>query len=103
MHGREYAELGLSLAGRRQQRYRQVIIDIKDAVAGYTLGNIVSSLLATVATWIVLSILGVPTRWRSASWWASKASSIGADEGPARSQAHAGPTIRTQEQRGAPR
>ena len=56
----EYAELGLALAGRRQQRYRQVLIDIKDAVAGYTLGNIGISVLATVATWIVLSLLGVP-------------------------------------------
>jgi predicted PurR-regulated permease PerM len=37
-----------------------VIIDIKDAVAGYTLGNIIISVLATAATWIVLSILGVP-------------------------------------------
>ena len=60
LHGREYSELGLSLTGRRQQRYRQVIIDIKDAVARYTLGNIVISVLATMATWIVLSILGVP-------------------------------------------
>jgi predicted PurR-regulated permease PerM len=60
LHGREYSELGLSLVGRRQQRYRRVIIDIKDAVARYTLGNIVISVLATVATWIVLSILGVP-------------------------------------------
>jgi predicted PurR-regulated permease PerM len=60
LHGREYSELGLSLAGRRHQRYRQVIIDIKDAVARYTLGNIVISVLASVATWIVLSILGVP-------------------------------------------
>ena len=60
LHGREYSELGLSLVGRRQQRYRQVIIDIKDAVARYTLGNISISVLATVATWIVLSILGVP-------------------------------------------
>jgi predicted PurR-regulated permease PerM len=60
LHGREYAELGLALAGRRQQRYRQVIIDIKDAVAGYTQGNIIISVLATVATWIVLTILGVP-------------------------------------------
>jgi predicted PurR-regulated permease PerM len=60
LHGREYVELGLSLTGERQQRYRQVIIDIKDAVAGYTLGNIIISFLATVATWIVLSILGVP-------------------------------------------
>ena len=60
LHGREYVELGLSLTGKRQERYRQVIIDIKDAVAGYTLGNIIISVLATVATWIVLSILGVP-------------------------------------------
>jgi predicted PurR-regulated permease PerM len=59
LHGREYSELGLCLIGRRQQRYRQVIVDIKDAVARYTLGNIVISVLATVATWIVLSILGV--------------------------------------------
>ncbi len=60
LRGREYSELGLSLVGRRQQRYRQVIIDIKDAVARYTLGNISISVLATIATWIVLSILGVP-------------------------------------------
>jgi predicted PurR-regulated permease PerM len=50
---------GLSLTGRRQQRYRQAIIDIKDAVARYALGNITISVLATGATWIVLSILGV--------------------------------------------
>ena len=60
MHGREYTELGLSLTGKRQQRYRQVVVDIKDAVAGYTLGNIIISVLATAATWIVLSILAVP-------------------------------------------
>jgi predicted PurR-regulated permease PerM len=48
------------LTGERQERYRQVIIEIKDAVAGYTLGNIIISVLATLATWIVLSILGVP-------------------------------------------
>jgi len=60
LHGRRYAEMGLALTGQRQQRYRQVLIDIKDAVAGYTLGNIAISVLATVATWIVLSLLGVP-------------------------------------------
>jgi predicted PurR-regulated permease PerM len=59
-HGVQYAEMGLQLTGRRHQRYRQVLIDIKDAVAGYTLGNIIISVLATIATWIVLSILGVP-------------------------------------------
>jgi len=60
LHGREYSEVGLSLTGQHQQRYRHVVIDIKDAVAKYTLGNIVISVLATLATWIVLSILGVP-------------------------------------------
>ena len=60
LHGREYVEMGLKLTGRRQQRYRQVIIDIKDAVAGYMLGNIIISVLATIATWVVLTILGVP-------------------------------------------
>jgi predicted PurR-regulated permease PerM len=60
LHGRRYAEMGLELTGSRKDRYRQVLIDIKDAVAGYTLGNIIISVLATIATWIVLSILGVP-------------------------------------------
>lgn len=60
LHGREYANMGLSLAGDREERYRRLVIDIKDAVAGYMLGNISISLLATLATWIVLSILGVP-------------------------------------------
>lgn len=52
--------MGLALIGRRQQQYRQMITEIKDAVAGYTMGNIIISALATVAAWIVLSILGVP-------------------------------------------
>jgi predicted PurR-regulated permease PerM len=60
LHGREYANMGLSLAGPREQRYRQLIIDINKAVASYMLGNIIISGLATLATWIVLSILGVP-------------------------------------------
>jgi predicted PurR-regulated permease PerM len=60
LHGREYVNLGLSLTGPREQRYRQLIIDIKQAVAGYVLGNIVISVLATIATYIVLTILGVP-------------------------------------------
>ena len=60
LHGREYVNLGLSLTGDRQERYRRVVIDINKAVADYVLGNIVISVLATVATWIVLSILGVP-------------------------------------------
>ena len=60
LHGREYVKLGLTLTGRRQQRYRQMIIDVNKAVADYVLGNIVISALATIATWIVLMILGVP-------------------------------------------
>jgi predicted PurR-regulated permease PerM len=60
LHGREYVNIGLSLTGAGEQRYRQLIIDINKAVAGYMLGNVIISLLATVATWIVLSLLGVP-------------------------------------------
>ena len=60
LHGREYVKLGLTLAGRRQQRYRQLIVDVNKAVADYVLGNVVISALATIATWTVLMILGVP-------------------------------------------
>jgi uncharacterized protein (TIGR02246 family) len=60
LHGRQYVSLALALTGDREARYRQVVIDINKAVADYVLGNIVISVLATVATWIVLTILGVP-------------------------------------------
>jgi predicted PurR-regulated permease PerM len=60
LHGRQYVNLGLSLAGDREERYRRVVIDINKAVADYVLGNIIISVLATVASWIVLSVLGVP-------------------------------------------
>jgi predicted PurR-regulated permease PerM/ketosteroid isomerase-like protein len=60
LHGRQYVNAGLSLAGDREERYHRVVIDINKAVADYVLGNIVISVLATIATWIVLSILGVP-------------------------------------------
>jgi predicted PurR-regulated permease PerM len=60
LHGRDYVGLGLSLTGPKQERYRQLIIDINKAVAGYMCGNIAISLLATLATWLVLLILGVP-------------------------------------------
>ncbi len=60
LHGRDYVNLGLSLTGDRQGRYRRVVIDINRAVADYVLGDMVISVLATIATWIVLSILGVP-------------------------------------------
>ncbi len=60
LHGRSYVDLALSLAGNREERYRALIIEINSAVASYMLGNIVISVLATLATWIVLMILGVP-------------------------------------------
>jgi predicted PurR-regulated permease PerM len=61
LHGREYVNLGLNtMTGPSQRRYRQLIVDVNKAVAEYVLGNIVISVLATIATWIVLSILGVP-------------------------------------------
>ena len=60
LHGREYVNMGLSLTGERSERYRRMIIDINEAVAQYVLGNITISVLATIATWAVLSILGVP-------------------------------------------
>jgi predicted PurR-regulated permease PerM len=60
LHGRRYVNMGLSLTGDRSERYRRTIIDVNRAVAQYVLGNITISVLATIATWIVLSILGVP-------------------------------------------
>jgi len=57
---KDYADMVLAQTGRQRERYRQVLIDIKNAVAGYTLGNVVISVLATLAMWVVLSILGVP-------------------------------------------
>jgi predicted PurR-regulated permease PerM len=60
LHGREYVNLGLALTGTRQERYRGMVLDINKAVANYMFGNVAISVLATLATWIVLSVLGVP-------------------------------------------
>jgi predicted PurR-regulated permease PerM len=60
LHGREYVELVLSLTGTHEERYRRVVREISAAVANYVLGNVAISGLATLATWIVLTILGVP-------------------------------------------
>ncbi|HME03817.1 MAG TPA: AI-2E family transporter [Solirubrobacteraceae bacterium] len=60
LHGRDYVNMGLSLTGAREERYRRLLKEINSAVADYMLGNIVISVLATLATWIVLTILGVP-------------------------------------------
>jgi predicted PurR-regulated permease PerM len=60
LHGRQYIGLALRLTGADEPRYRRLVIEINRAVANYMLGNIIISVLATLATWIVLSILGVP-------------------------------------------
>jgi predicted PurR-regulated permease PerM len=60
LHGREYMGMALRLTGDREARYRALVIDINRAVAKYMLGNVAISGLATVATWLVLTLLGVP-------------------------------------------
>jgi predicted PurR-regulated permease PerM len=60
LHGREYMGMALRLTGDREARYRALVIDINQAVAKYMLGNVAISGLATVATWVVLTVLGVP-------------------------------------------
>lgn len=60
LHGRQYVSMALSLTGEREQRYRRVIVDINKSAAQYVLGNITISVLATIATWIVLSTLSAP-------------------------------------------
>lgn len=60
LRGRQNVNMALSLTGAREERYRRLVLEIEQAVAKYVLGNIAISGLATLATWIVLSILGVP-------------------------------------------
>jgi predicted PurR-regulated permease PerM len=60
LHGREYVQLALSLTGTHEERYRRVVTKISAAVANYVLGNVAISGLATLAAWMVLTILGVP-------------------------------------------
>src|SRR6476620_2988247 len=60
LNGRRYVGMGLRLTGSREARYRTLVIDINQAVARYMLGNVAISVLATVSTWLVLTILGVP-------------------------------------------
>src|ERR1043166_6813011 len=52
--------MALRLTGDREARYRALVIDINRAVAKYMLGNVAISGLATVTTWLVLTVLGVP-------------------------------------------
>jgi predicted PurR-regulated permease PerM len=60
LDGRRYVGVALRPMGSRETRYRRLVVDINQAVARYMLGNVAISLLATVATWLVLTILGVP-------------------------------------------
>ena len=60
LRGRRYVNLALRLAGPNEGRYRALVRNINHAVAAYMLGNVAISVLATAATWLVLSILGVP-------------------------------------------
>jgi predicted PurR-regulated permease PerM len=60
LNGRRYAGMALRLTGSQEARYRKLAIDINQAVARYMLGNVAISVLATIATWLVLTILGVP-------------------------------------------
>jgi predicted PurR-regulated permease PerM len=60
LHGRRYLDMGLRLTGAREARYRTLVRDVNHAVAQYMLGNVAISVLATLATWLVLTILGVP-------------------------------------------
>jgi predicted PurR-regulated permease PerM len=45
---------------RRREQVRRVSADSSKAVAGYVAGNLLISLIAGVATWTALQILGVP-------------------------------------------
>jgi predicted PurR-regulated permease PerM len=60
LHGRRYLQEGLTLTGARAEHYRRLVVEVEGAVARYVLGNVIISLLATIATWVVLTILGVP-------------------------------------------
>jgi predicted PurR-regulated permease PerM len=60
LHGRQYANVALRLVGEDEPRYRRLLIDINQAVAKYMLGNVAISALATLSTWLVLVILGIP-------------------------------------------
>jgi predicted PurR-regulated permease PerM len=60
LHGRDYIGMALRLTGDREARCRALVVDINRAVAMYMLGNVAISGLATAATWLVLTVLGVP-------------------------------------------
>ena len=60
LNGRRYVGMALRLTGTSEPRYRALVIHINQAVGWYMLGNIAISVLATLAAWVVLTVLGVP-------------------------------------------
>jgi predicted PurR-regulated permease PerM len=60
LRGRDYVGMALRLTGNHEERYRNLVIQINQAVASYMLGNVAISVLCTLSSWIVLAILGVP-------------------------------------------
>jgi len=60
LRGRDYVGMALRLTGKQEQRYRNLVLQINQAVASYMLGNVAISVLCTAASWIVLMLLGVP-------------------------------------------
>jgi predicted PurR-regulated permease PerM len=52
--------LNLIPGTKQRERVRRVSVDAARAVSGYVFGNLLISLIAGVATWIMLLILGVP-------------------------------------------
>lgn len=59
LNGKRYVGMALDLTGKRRDRYARLVDKIAAAVSGYVLGNVVISVLAAIATWVVLTILGV--------------------------------------------
>ena len=60
LHGHGYIDALLRWSGPREARYRALAADVSHAVATYMLGNVAISGLATLATWLMLTILGIP-------------------------------------------
>ena len=57
-----------SLPERRREHVRQVANDCSKAVVGYMTGNLLISVIAGVATYVVLWVLGVPYKGVVALW-----------------------------------
>lgn len=60
LDGRRLVDFLLRLLGPREPRYRVVAADIYESVSGYVAGNLLISVIAGTATYVLLSVLGVP-------------------------------------------